>query len=60
MKYSFHPEATEEFLEAISYFEECREALGLEFSKEVFATIQRIIHIFPWLGLNFQKIQEGA
>ena len=46
MKYSFHPEAGIEFLEAINYFEDCRDGLGVEFSQEVFSTIQRIIH-FP-------------
>ncbi|MEK6528396.1 MAG: type II toxin-antitoxin system RelE/ParE family toxin [Nitrospirota bacterium] len=53
MKYSFHPEAKKELLEAISYFEECRTGLGLDFSKEVFSTIQRIIH-FPsaWSKLS--------
>jgi hypothetical protein len=25
MKYSFHPEAKEEFFEAINYFEECHD-----------------------------------
>lgn len=44
MKYSFHPEAKEEFSKAINYFENCRSGLGLEFSKEIFTTIQRIIH----------------
>ena len=53
MKYSFHPEAKKELLEAISYFEECLTGLGLDFSKEVFSTIQRIIH-FPsaWSKLS--------
>jgi hypothetical protein len=46
MKYSFHPEAKEELFEAINYFEKCRSGLGLEFSREIFSTIQRIIH-FP-------------
>lgn len=46
MKYSFHPEAKEELFESINYFEGCHSGLGLEFSKEVFSTIQRIIH-FP-------------
>jgi hypothetical protein len=46
MNYSFHPEAKEELFEAINYFEECQSRLGLAFSKEVFSTIQRIIH-FP-------------
>ncbi len=46
MKYSFHPKAKKELFEAISYFEGCGSGLGLEFSKEIFSTIQRIIH-FP-------------
>jgi len=54
MKYSFHPEAKEDFLEAINYFEECRSGLGLEFSKEVFSTIQRIIH-FPSAWSKFSE-----
>jgi hypothetical protein len=54
MKYSFHPEAKEEFLAAISYFEECRSGLGYEFSKEVFSTIQRIIH-FPSAWSKFSE-----
>jgi hypothetical protein len=54
MRYSFHPEAKEEFLEAISYFEECRSEFGLEFSKEVFSTIQRIIH-FPSAWSKFSE-----
>lgn len=54
MKYSFHPEAKEEFFEAINYFEGCRSELGLEFSKEVFSTIQRIIH-FPSAWSKFSE-----
>lgn len=53
MKYIFLPEARSEFLEQIEYFEGCRKGLGLDFSKEVFSTIQRIIH-FPdaWTKLS--------
>jgi len=46
MKVFFHPEAKEEFFEAINYYEQCQEGLGLEFAREIYATIQRIIH-FP-------------
>jgi len=52
MKYSFHPDAKEELFEAINYFEECRSGLGLEFSREVFSAIQRIIH-FPTAWSKF-------
>jgi len=54
MNYSFHPEAKEEFFEAINYFEEYQKGLGLSFSKEVFSTIQRIIH-FPSAWSKFSK-----
>jgi len=54
MKYSFHPSAREEFIEAIDYFEECRPGLVLEFSKEVFSTVQRIVH-FPLAWSEFSK-----
>jgi len=54
MKYFFHPEAKKELFKAINYFEECRTGLGLEFSKEVFSTIQRIIH-FPSAWSKFSE-----
>ena len=46
MKVSFHPEAKEDFFEAINYREECQEELSLEFAKEIYTAIQRITH-FP-------------
>ena len=42
MNFTFHPEARIEFIEAIAYYERCREGLGLRFSREVHATINRI------------------
>lgn len=54
MKYSFHPEAKIEFFEAINYFEDCKNGLGVEFSQEVFSTIQRIIH-FPLAWSEFSE-----
>jgi len=41
MNYSFHPEAEEEFLAAIEYYEEREEGLGFEFASEVRAAIVR-------------------
>jgi len=41
MNYSFHPEAEEEFLKAINYYEGQRESLGLDFAAEVYAAITR-------------------
>ena len=42
MTYSFHEAAEREFFAAIEYYEECQPGLGLKFSKEVYATIERI------------------
>lgn len=42
MTYRFHPEAEEEFLAAIEYYESRRESLGHEFAVEVYSTILRI------------------
>ncbi len=46
MKYSFHPDARKEFSEAIEYYNECQQNLGLEFVKEVYNSIQLILK-FP-------------
>lgn len=56
MKYFFHPEAKEELFEAINFFEECKSCLGLEFSKDIFSTIQRKSH-FP---LAWSKFSENT
>jgi plasmid stabilization system protein ParE len=54
MNYFFHPLAKEEFIEAINYYENCHPGLGLDFSKEIHSTIQRIIH-FPHAGFEFSN-----
>jgi hypothetical protein len=46
MTYSFHPEAENEFVDAINYYEECEGGLGEDFSIEVYATIRNIV-AFP-------------
>ena len=46
MNYLFLDEAEREMYEAVAYYEESSEGLGLEFSREVFATISRILK-FP-------------
>lgn len=46
MNYYFHPEAEQELLQAISYYEKCRPGLGIEFAEEVYQAIKRIIS-FP-------------
>lgn len=54
MRYAFHPDAQKELLSAIDYYEDCRSDLGLEFAKEVYSTIQRIIN-FPLAWSGFSK-----
>ena len=41
MSYSFHPEAEDEFLEAIDYYEDREEGLGFDFAVEIYSTIGR-------------------
>ena len=49
MNYSFHPEARIEFLEAIEYYENCSVGLGLDFSEEIYSSIQQILRFpFAW------------
>lgn len=43
MRFQFHPAADEELELAVEYYERCQSGLGLEFAKEVYATIARII-----------------
>ncbi|MGD0059465.1 MAG: type II toxin-antitoxin system RelE/ParE family toxin [Verrucomicrobiia bacterium] len=49
MTFAFHPEAKAEFYAAIDYYERVGVALGLDFSIEVFSTIQNIVdHPRAW------------
>lgn len=61
MNFAFHPEAEAEFLEAIAYYEERAPGLGLDFSAEVRAGIQRIL-AFPhaWQVLGGEIRRAGA
>ena len=43
MTFEFHPDARIEFIEAIAFYEESREGLGVRLSREVYTTINRII-----------------
>jgi hypothetical protein len=56
MKYSFHPSARAELNNSVDYYEECKAGLGLEFTKEVYSTIQRIIQ-FP---LSWPKLSRNT
>ena len=49
MNFSFHPEADEEFVEGVAYYEDCEPGLGLDFSREVYATIQNVLD-YPTCG----------
>ena len=46
MRFRFHPDAELELNQAIDYYEERQEHLGLEFAQEIYASIHRIID-FP-------------
>jgi hypothetical protein len=54
MNYFFLPEARIEFLNAVDYYESCSEGLGLEFSNDINATIQRIIS-YPYAWSEFSE-----
>lgn len=43
MKFYFHPQAEDEFDEAVGYYEDCQSGLGLDFAQEVYGAIARII-----------------
>ena len=53
MIFNFHPLASAELDEAVKYYEEIREGLGLEFLEELYSTIERIIN-FPsaWVQVS--------
>ena len=43
MSFFFHPEAEEEFNQAIDYYEEIEPGLGYDFALEVYASINRSV-----------------
>jgi len=43
MSISFHSEADEEFLAAVVYYDDCEPGLGLDFAREVLATVQNAL-----------------
>ena len=53
MNYSFHPQAKQELVGAINYYNECGSGLGYIFMEEVQASIDRIIrHPKAWSKLS--------
>jgi len=53
MNFNFHPSAVKEFAASIDYYESIYSGLGLEFSEEVYSTIQRIL-LYPkaWVKIS--------
>lgn len=43
MRLIFHPEAEQEFSDAVAYYEDCRTGLGSEFMQEILAAIERML-----------------
>jgi len=43
MNFAFHPEAEDEFKNAIAYYENCDDGLGLDFAREVYGAIQNAV-----------------
>ncbi len=53
MNYHFHESAEKELFFAIEYYEELQTGLGLRFSKEVYAAIERICsHPYAWAPID--------
>lgn len=62
MTYDFHPEAEEEFLSAINYYEENHIGLGHDFAREVYLAIQSIIEhpkTWPVFDLDIRRRLVG-
>ncbi len=58
MRYLFHLSAKTELNEASDYYEECQAGLGLEFAKEIYSTVYRIIQLpkaWPIFSKNTRK-----
>jgi len=49
VNFHFHPEADEEFIEAVAYYEGCELGLGLDFSREVHASILNALSYRPMM-----------
>ena len=54
MKYSFHPAAEKELIDAVDYYNECQSGLGAEFAQEIYHTIQNIL-LFPHSWAPFSE-----
>lgn len=53
MRFQFHEFAEEEFDKAIEFYESCSQGLGVDFSKEIYAAIERIVrHPDAWTPIS--------
>ena len=59
MKYAFHPEAEEEFLDAIDYYARCESGLGYDFGSK-FTLQLRVSSAFQALGLFLETTYVDA
>lgn len=58
MTFDFHPEAEEEFISSISYYEERQLGLGRDFTQEVYSAIQSIVErpkMWPIFDTNIRR-----
>jgi len=58
MTFEFHPKARTEFIAAIAYYEESSKGVGLRFSREVYAAIDRVVanpHSWPQITENTRR-----
>jgi plasmid stabilization system protein ParE len=54
MTFSFHPEADEEMIHAVAYYEDCDPGLGMDFSREVYEAIRNAV-AYP----NLWPVMDG-
>jgi hypothetical protein len=54
MSFEFHQEAEEELVYAVSYYEGLEQGLGLDFSREVHASIQSVVE-YPKLWPSIDR-----
>jgi len=59
MTFSFHPEAEQEFNQAIDFYEDKEKGLGRDFAIEIYSTVERILtypSAWPFIEVRYSKI----